>query len=431
MGSKFPFLLGSNAWQCLLLCALLFLFYSPLQAQSPNYADQLQAVCSGQTSVDVTGIIGISGFNTARHCQAHPDPGPKPCPVLGDFNGDGVVDVSDLMILLGNYGNSGVGDINGDGVVNGNDTQLLLALWGDGSCCPKLSHGDADFNNDGVVDVSDLLALLSNWGPTGGAPYDLTCSGDVGVADMQILLELFGPVPNIGECTVRGDLNGDGIVDVSDLLILLGNYGTSAGPSEGDLNNDGVVDGKDLLILLDLFGNSSCCNTDPDLNGDGVVNVSDLLQLLASWGPAAPDSPADLTCSGVVDEDDLLVLLENWTGAPDLFTDFGFGIDFPVGGDQGVADMFGLYVGFLQALIAPDTYRNELTDSVKSPAVKRLIREEQRRRDRGAVRAAGRQARCENIMINRLHESEAIARIHCDGITVAGDRRLRAQRRRR
>ncbi|TVQ52533.1 MAG: hypothetical protein EA377_09975 [Phycisphaerales bacterium] len=51
-----------------------------------------------------------------------------------------------------------------------------------------------------------------------------------------------------------------------------------------------------------------------DLNGDGVVNVFDLLVLLESWGACSDQTecPADLTESGVVNVFDLLLLLENW-----------------------------------------------------------------------------------------------------------------------
>jgi len=53
----------------------------------------------------------------------------------------------------------------------------------------------------------------------------------------------------------------------------------------GDLNGDGVVDVSDLLILLAAWGPCSRSGDCPaDLNGDGTVNVSDLLLLLANWG---------------------------------------------------------------------------------------------------------------------------------------------------
>jgi len=51
----------------------------------------------------------------------------------------------------------------------------------------------------------------------------------------------------------------------------------------GDLNGDTVVNVSDLLILLGDWG--SCPGCAADLNGDNVVNVSDLLILLGAWGP--------------------------------------------------------------------------------------------------------------------------------------------------
>ena len=49
-----------------------------------------------------------------------------------------------------------------------------------------------------------------------------------------------------------------------------------------------------------------------DLNGDGAVDVSDLLVLLAGWGGCPTACPADLDGNGTVDVSDLLILLANW-----------------------------------------------------------------------------------------------------------------------
>jgi len=50
-----------------------------------------------------------------------------------------------------------------------------------------------------------------------------------------------------------GDVTGDGIVDVADILELLSQWGPCSGCS-GDLNGDGIVGVPDLLIVLDNWG---------------------------------------------------------------------------------------------------------------------------------------------------------------------------------
>lgn len=52
-----------------------------------------------------------------------------------------------------------------------------------------------------------------------------------------------------------------------------------------------------------------------DTNGDGVVNVADLLAVISAWGPcpAPPAScPADMNGDGVVNVADLLIVITNW-----------------------------------------------------------------------------------------------------------------------
>ena len=49
----------------------------------------------------------------------------------------------------------------------------------------------------------------------------------------------------------------------------------------GDLDGDGSVGVSDILIALSDWGFCSCCSS--DLNADGEVNVSDLLAIIAAW----------------------------------------------------------------------------------------------------------------------------------------------------
>jgi len=65
-------------------------------------------------------------------------------------------------------------------------------------------------------------------------------------------------------------------------------YGCMASPEPnpcpGDINGDGSVNVGDLLDLIEAWG--PCPSPCPaDINGDGFVNVNDLLTLIAAWGP--------------------------------------------------------------------------------------------------------------------------------------------------
>ena len=50
-----------------------------------------------------------------------------------------------------------------------------------------------------------------------------------------------------------GDLDGDELISVSDLLIVLADFGCT-GVCNADLTEDGVVDTGDILALLGVFG---------------------------------------------------------------------------------------------------------------------------------------------------------------------------------
>lgn len=57
------------------------------------------------------------------------------------------------------------------------------------------------------------------------------------------------------DATETPDLNGDGFVGISDLDIVLGNWGSAAGsPASGDANGDGTVNQLDLDIVTAAWG---------------------------------------------------------------------------------------------------------------------------------------------------------------------------------
>ena len=99
----------------------------------------------------------------------------------------------------------------------------------------------------------------------------------------------FGALCFAGSCQMMDEYGYDG-VEMYDTWHVFGDpsvrvYGTAADPgTPGDLNGDGVVDLADLAILLAHYGETSGISyADGDLDGDGDVDLGDLALLLANY----------------------------------------------------------------------------------------------------------------------------------------------------
>ena len=92
--------------------------------------------------------------------------------------------------LHGSIGQPDAGTMSSDAYT------LEGGFWTRGDITPQLTC-PADLNHDGVVDVSDLLILLSGWGPCqGSCKADITDDATVDVSDLLGLLSAWGPCPN-------------------------------------------------------------------------------------------------------------------------------------------------------------------------------------------------------------------------------------------
>ncbi len=120
------------------------------------------------------------------------------------------------------------------------------------------AKGDAPIGADGIVNMTDVNYVLANFGSwsslTTAAVIDLSCdmTGDLVVnqADVDAILAV------MGGAACQGDFNNDGQVDISDLTVLLANFGTVSGATyaQGDISGDGAIDLSDLTLFLSKFG---------------------------------------------------------------------------------------------------------------------------------------------------------------------------------
>ena len=233
-------------------------------------------------------------------------------PIIGDTNGDCVVNVQDLNGVLAGWGGTDpMNDLDGDGTVGPRDRDIVLASWGF-TCAVRLT-GDIDGN--GVVDVRDQVGLLAAWS-TDNAQADVDQDGTVGQGDLDLLTANWSRT--LGR-RLLGDVNGDDVVDVVDLTGVLAAW--QRGVPQADVDGDKLVNDRDRDFVLAQWGAKSGTDLPGDVNGDKLVDARDADLVTATWDTAW--ARADLDGSGLVDIGDLLIVNSNFgaTAGRDLLGD--------------------------------------------------------------------------------------------------------------
>ena len=109
-------------------------------------------------------------------------------------------------------------------------------------------YGGAPIEGDGVLVEGDIFEYVY----PGTDVVHLRGFAQHGINSIQeaYVRDFLNGCEVIADC--HGDLNGDQVIDVQDILDLIGVWNT---PDENaDLDEDGLVDADDLLELLSLFG---------------------------------------------------------------------------------------------------------------------------------------------------------------------------------
>ncbi|MBT7351015.1 MAG: hypothetical protein HN811_00990, partial [Phycisphaerae bacterium] len=72
--------------------------------------------------------------------------------------------------------------------------------------------------------------------------------------------QIVGDYADLGEnsiqvaCVCASDFDANGVVDIADLLVVVGGWGACETGCEGDTNGDNSIDADDLLMVISLWG---------------------------------------------------------------------------------------------------------------------------------------------------------------------------------
>lgn len=132
----------------------------------------------------------------------------------------------------------------GDEELFGADT-FALTLIRSGGSRSLLSPSSGAMLGAALRHELGLVLGLAETGPDGALPRQVASDTSPGPAQLAALAALARLVP--------GDLDGDGYVDLADLLEFAARFGRSGLNEPADLDRDGIVDEGDLAALRELY----------------------------------------------------------------------------------------------------------------------------------------------------------------------------------
>lgn len=161
-------------------------------------------------------------------------------------NGDGTFQAPDNLVSVGSVPlGVAIGDVDLDG-----QPDLVVASQGNNTIGVVLGNGDGTFQPEQAFEAGQNPRMIVLADLTGSGAPDVVAPNRLS-NDISVFINL---TEANGSCPE--DFNGDGVIDVSDLLFLLSEWGRCGDPEKcpADLNGDGTVGVTDLLAVLGAWG---------------------------------------------------------------------------------------------------------------------------------------------------------------------------------
>jgi len=175
-------------------------------------------------------------------------------------------------------------------------------------------------NPDGVYFVSNVILggsaidveVVSQLAPPGVDDYAIIANLDLGLQVVNVT-DPHNPI-GVGTIPQEGGVS-EVLVEVQQMDRFLGEQGETL--KENSHPFTGTLSRSDIVRILSASIN--CDEDEPcpsDVNGDGVVDVTDLLEIVGTWGPCGLQCPSDVNGDGVVGVNDLLEVVGTWGVCP-------------------------------------------------------------------------------------------------------------------
>ena len=118
-------------------------------------------------------------------------------------------------------------------------------LWADGDVLAvesRLQNNQASVSGGGIASLGESVSLLST---------EVCSNTPDNVAGT--IIDLGGNVIQ-PQCACAADFDGNGMVDITGLLVVVSGWGACEPGCVGDTNGDDLIDADDLLMVISSWG---------------------------------------------------------------------------------------------------------------------------------------------------------------------------------